>query len=322
MLARRLLLGGSGASFPGLPLNYVGLINGAPTSAYAYVIGPISSADGGATWTAGAGAVISPGPAYASIYVKDPSLVWDGSQFVCYYCGWNGSNFQIARATASAYDGTWTNYGSNPILGVPNDGSWRQSGGLFPFVIFNDADTPKWRMWVAGSNAGVFTIGYLDSSDGLTWTDHGRVINVGSAGAFDDTWCLIPSAIKIGSTWSVFYTGYRSATGFMHAGYATCTDPADSGTYTKQGVLSGWSGNITAGGFTWRSNAIRQVMPRGGSYLVLSDMWNASGETEEACGLTTTTDLASIPVPSSLMIPLGSGWYANSAENATVMAAT
>lgn len=312
-MLRRLLAARGSGSFPGPPLNYVGLINAAATSSYNYVIGPISSSDGGFTWTAGSGSNIGPGPAYASVYVKDPCLVWDGSQFVCYYCGWNGSNFQVARATASAYDGSWTNYGSNPILGVPIDGSYRNSGALFPFVPNGG---PIQRMWVTGSNAGVYTIGYLTSADnGLTWTDHGKVLDLGTTGQFDASGLVMGSALLVGSTWYIYYGGLN-ASNFYHGGYATVPvgSEATAGSYTKGGVLSGFSSTVAWGGFTWRSNMPRGVYQRGGQFIALWVGWNASGFFEEGAGVSVGTDPVTFPVPSGLMVPFAS-WHANSGEN-------
>lgn len=305
------------------PTDYVGLINGCPTGAYEYDIGTIVSNDAGTTWTVGASPVITQGvAAWKTIYVKDPSLVWDGSQYACYYSAWNGSNHQVGRATCATLTGTWADYGSNPILGVPNDGSYRENGAIFPYVLYDATASPPWKMWVTGSKGVTpdYTIGFLDSADGLTWTDHGRVLDLGAGGSDDANGLIMGAAILDGSTWYIFY-GAVPASGFYHGAYATCTDPATAGSYTKHGVMTGFSSTLTLGGKTWRSNQVRDVRKRGSQWLVAGDAWNASGFTEEACWLVTTSDLTAIPVPTDLMIPLGASWYANSAENPSIMAA-
>jgi hypothetical protein len=323
MISRRLLMGGSG-SFPGPPLNYVGLINAAATNAYAYVIGGISSSDGGATWTAASGSCIGPsGAGWRSLYVKDPCPVNAGSIKV-YVHGWNGSNHQVggfnATNWASVLAGTATEFIGNPILGVPNDGGWRENGAIFPYVVYDATLTPPWKMWVSGSHGvgGTFTIGFLDSTDGETWTDRGRVLNVGAGGSADEVGLEMGGVMLYGGTWYVYYGGIP-ASGFYHGCYATVPlgSEGTAGSYTKGGILSGWSGNVTVGGFTWRSNQPRQVFRRGGEIIALWDGWNASGFFEESCFVTYGSDPVTFPVPSSgLMIPLDdASWHSNSAEN-------
>lgn len=312
--------------------NLLGLINGASSSAYIYALGPIASTDGGATWTTGSSALISAGSGWESSFVKDPCIVNDGTQFACYYAGNNGSSFQVGRATApysssASWNGaTWTKYGSNPILGLPGSG-WRGSGALFPFVLYDATDSPTWRMWCAGvDGSGVTTIGYLSSSDGLTWTDHGQVLNVGSAGDQDETACVTPCAMKVGSTWYVYYAGYKSSTGFQKPMVATCTDPSNSATYTKLGVLSGFSGQFDVGGWHWRSLYVRYVYPYANGYRALFSIFNPGGtsggptDTEEGAFVVDGTDPVTFNAPTALMIPLDDGsWKANSAENPTAI---
>jgi hypothetical protein len=326
-MLRRLLLAGSGSSFVLPPNDYVGLINAAATSGYVYTIGPVSSSDGGLTWTAAGAATFSAGSGWDGSHVKDPSVFWDGSQFVMYYAGYNGSAYQIGRATAATITGSWTRDAGNPLLALGGGGSIDAGGLSFPTVRYDATASPPWQMWYTAINgSAVYTVAYADSTDGITWTKRGRVINVGAGGQFDDTGMHLGAVYLDGSTYYVYYGGWNSD-GFRHSAYATCTDPASSGTYTKQGQLSGYGGLISLGGWDWRSNVPRCVVKRGSEYRFFIDFWNpgaASGpptDTEEACAVTTATSLTSVPLPSGLAIPLGSGWYANSAENPSVIVA-
>lgn len=323
MLARRLLIAGSGGSLELPPTTvFKGLINAADSGSYNYVIGPFSSTDGGSTFTAGAGATINPGSGWESVYVKDPMVVWDGTQYVCYYTGFDGTNFRIGRATASAIDGTWTKYGSNPVI-APMSGMVPDGSVTFPTVIYDAAESPPWKMWLTHDRAAS-SIEFWDSSDGLSWTNQGIVIDLGTAGQFDDTGLHLGAAFRdIDGTYYVYYGGYTTD-GFRHLSFATCTNPANAATYTKLGSpMTGFSGLISAGGWDWRSNMVRCVTRKGSQYLVFVGLWNpgaATGpptDTEEACAAVLSSSLTSFPVPSSLMLSLGSGWTANSAENPT-----
>jgi predicted GH43/DUF377 family glycosyl hydrolase len=114
---RRLLLAAGGGSFvladPDDTGPWQALYNGTDTTGN-YQIGAMSSSDG-STWTKYASnPILSPTSGWESSSVKDPWMLWDGSQYVMYYSGYNGTTFKIGRATAPAYTGPWTRYGSNP----------------------------------------------------------------------------------------------------------------------------------------------------------------------------------------------------------------
>lgn len=326
MTEQRLLMGGGGSFTVASPTNYAGLINAAATSAYVYTIGPISSSDGGVTWTAGGAATLTAGSGWESTHVKDPSLVWDGSQFVCFYAGYNGSQYQIGRAVSATVTGSWTKYGSNPVIAVGAGGSFDAGGAFFPAVRYDVTASPPWQMWYAAiDGSAVYTTGYADSTDGITWTKRGKVLDIGTAGDFDDTGMHVGAVYRDGSTYYIYYCGWNSDT-FRHTAYATCTDPADSATYTKHGIVSGFGVRLSVGGWDWRSNVPRCVYQRGANYVFLLGLWNPGGvtgpptDTEEACAIVTSTSLTGPPIPTSLMISLGSGWDANSAENPSVLA--
>ena len=323
MIARRLLAAGpSGGAFTTLPVNLKGLINAAVDNTYVYTIGPFSSSDGGATFTVGSGATITHGTGWESTYVKDPYLVWDGSQYVCYYTGFDGTNMRIGRATASAIDGTWTKYGSNPVLTLGSSGQFDEYRINFPVVVYSATESPPWKMWYAGWTpppADIdITIGFADSTDGISWTKRGQVLDLGPSGHFDDAGVIPGTVIKVGSTWYLLYTGFRSDI-YYSGGYATCTDPADSGTYVRGAEWSNYAGNLTFGGKTWRSNQPRNVLRYGDQYLILGSAWNPTAGGEEGAFAVFSSDLTNPPAPTGLLLPLGSGWDANTAENPSAL---
>lgn len=332
MLARRLLIAGGGAgSFSPPPPNTTryALFNGGNGSTI-YRIGAGTSSDSGATWAEdGSNPVISEGSGWESSHVKDPCLLWDGSQYVCYYAGWNGTKYRIGRAV-SADRVTWTKYGSNPVIGFGAGGDPDEDGAAFPVVYHDVGLSPAWKMWYTGFPAGSTpgapsgqTVCFADSSDGITWTKRGRVIDVGTSGDFDDSACLAGCVYLSGSTWYVYYTGYRSATNFMHSGYATATDPATAGTYTKQGGLANLTGSIVIASRTWRSNLPRGIMAEGGTYRTYIDLWNPSDASGyEMCSVSSASDLATWASPTTQMFPVpGGGWDPNSIENPGVIVA-
>jgi len=233
---RRLLMaargGGAYVPPPGAEAVYA-LFNGSITGA-TYAIGAATKSGG--TWTKyGSNPVLNVGAggAWDDVAVKDPSLHWDGSQYVCYYAGLDGGKYQIGRATASSVTGTWTKYGSNPVIAVGAGGSFDVSGCSFPAVLHEPTDTGKeWKCWYTAYDGSVQRIGYAYSSNGTSWTKVGQVLDIGAGGSWEDVGIGAGAVIKSGATYHLFYGGRQGATNpRWQGGVATFTDPA--GTYTK-----------------------------------------------------------------------------------------
>lgn len=319
MISRRLLIGGSG-SFTGPRQNMVGLFNGRSASV-SYDIGYMTSNDAGATWTEyGSNPVLTKsgpsGVSWKSNFVVDPCLLHDGSQYVVYYAGYDSANFRIGRSTSADLI-TWTDYASNPVIDLGTGTDPDATGANFPAVHF---DGTTWRMWYTGWNSTTLTVCFADSSDGLTWTKHGTVIGLGSAGDFDDVEAVSAAVVKSGSTWYIYYTGRSdpSTPPSYRGGYATCTTPETAATYTKHGVLSTFSGNLgpMSDGLTYNSNQCRTMLPLdSGGYLRLGSMfWPTTGPYIEKSYRSIGSDLTTFSAPTGPVLTL-TGWDATSAEN-------
>jgi hypothetical protein len=118
------------------------------------------------------------------------SIVWDGTQWVMFYHGGNNSGTRkIGRATSATLDsgGSWTKYGSNPILSNGTAGQWDE-GFIADCKVIMVSPT-DWRMWYVGRNASLLgQVGYATSTDGISWTKSGSnpVLAFGAASAWDD----------------------------------------------------------------------------------------------------------------------------------------
>ena len=316
---RRLLLQG-GANITAT--TFVGLYNGQDGSEPTRVeIGAMTSTNGRSFTRNPSNPVLSYGTsgAWDDEQVHGPSLLHDGTQYVVYYGGYNGTKYEIGRATSP--DGvTWTKYASNPVLTVGAGGSFDSNGCVGPNVIL---DGSTWHMWYTGvDGAGVTSIGYASSSDGITWTKGGQKITKGSAGQFDDVGVGTGTVIKAGSTWYIYYAGQAESSGASdyRAGYATTTDPA--GTYTKQGILSAFSGELTIGAKTYQSNTLRSIVLVNGTYRAWGTAFQpTTGEFEEITFWTTSTDLTTFTTPKAAMSLIEGAWDEISAENPAVLAA-
>lgn len=267
------------------------------------------------TWTSYLGK-IPLGSGWDANTVKDPWLVWDGSQFVCFYSGYDNTRFAIGRATAPSLGGTWTKYASNPVLSHGGVGSVDEVGCEFPVVSYNANDSPAWKMWYIGQPSGWTsangypgTLCFADSTDGISWTKRGQVVGLGSAGAFNDL-ALFPGCFfrSASNNWTVYVLGFHNNGTVVvgMGGYCTCTDPANSATYSAVTQFANYTGNLTIGGRTWQSNMPRGIIAEGDVYRVFLSFWNPTVTTtiRETCGTAISPDLTSWPVPRDLMLTL------------------
>ena len=199
-----------------------------------YAIGAATATDG--VWTRyGLNPVIQVGAGgtWDDATVKDPCIIWDGSQFVVYYAGYDGTKYQIGRATASVYSGPYTKAGGNPVLTVGSGGAFDDAGVNFPVVLYEPADTGKeWKMWYGADEGTDQSIGYAYSTNGTSWTKVGQKVTKGSAATWEDEDVLPMAIYKDGATYNLFYGGRQGTTNpKWQGGLVTFTDP--EGVYTK-----------------------------------------------------------------------------------------
>ena len=171
----------------------------------------------------GPGAVLYNPDGYATINDIDPM----GNKYVMYY--------DIAtmncipgetESTALAYsaDGiNWYSYGDKPIILSGPDGAW---DSYYTYVWSVIKDNGEYHAWYSGgktdSNDG---IGYLHSSDGLTWIrEPNPVLHVNDAGApeWRQKRTYTPNVIKEGDTYKMWFSGVGSD---YSIGYATAAPP-------------------------------------------------------------------------------------------------
>lgn len=235
VLASRLLMSvGGGGSFTVLEIRHA-LFNGENGDGV-YAIGAATRTGG--TWSEYVSNPVlekGSGGAWDDDHVKDPHLLWDGSQYVMYFAGYDGTTYQVGRATATSHEGPWTKYASNPVVAVGSGGAIDDAGVAFPTVLYEPADTGnEWKMWYRADDGSTQVIAYAHSTDGISWTKAGMVIDVGAAAAWNDEGVLPGAIVKDGATYNLFVGGRQGTTNpRWQGGLYTFTDP--EGTYTANG---------------------------------------------------------------------------------------
>jgi hypothetical protein len=126
-------------------------------------------------------------------------------------------------------------------------------------------------MWYTGFNSEwIGRIGYATSPNGVAWTKYGSnpVLGVGAAGSWEDDVVRVPTVIKEGGTYHMWYTGYDGMT--ARIGHATSSDGINWTKDPANPVLDVG----TPGAWDWLQVYGPSVVKVGGEYK----LWH-SGET-------------------------------------------
>ncbi len=171
------------------------------------------------------------------IDVFRPSVLFDGTTYHMWYTGDRGGTPRLIGYATSPDGLTWTRYANNPVVNAGPVGSWDARGARFAEVI---SDGGVFKMWYTGFDAaGKNQIGYATSPDGIAWTksENNPVLELGTAGTWDEMAIHDPTVVKDGSTYKMWYAA-SGATGNNDIGYATSPDGINWTKYSGSPVLS------------------------------------------------------------------------------------
>jgi predicted GH43/DUF377 family glycosyl hydrolase len=175
------------------------------------------------TWKNSASAVLSAdaGPAWDSVGVMSPCVVFDGATYRMWYvAAADESAAGLGIGVATSADGvTWTKSPQNPVLLPGSSGAPDHDGVGSAWVV---RDGTSYRMWYAGWSAGRPTLCYASSSDGVQWTKYSGnpVLSGGTSGTWDSQGLFTPSVLLEGRTFRMWMAG-RDDSSLPQIGYAT-----------------------------------------------------------------------------------------------------
>ena len=120
-------------------------------------IGYATSLDG-IVWTKFSGtSVLDLGPSgtWDDDNIVDPTVIFNGTEYMLFYAGADGSTWQIGYATSP--DGiVWTKYPGNPILDLGPSGTWDDAHLRGPTVLF---DSLAYKLWYSGHDGSCYRLG-------------------------------------------------------------------------------------------------------------------------------------------------------------------
>ncbi len=171
--------------------------------------------------------------------VGHPSVIKDGATYVMYYTGTTGGVSKIGRATAASPGGPFTR-GAAATLDTGAAGSFDATSAKDPVVI---KDGSTYRMLYTGvetlAGEEIERVGYATSSDGITWTKQGVVLNPSQEPyAEDETGVEATGMLVDGSSLHVWSNGVDRS-GRTGGDHATAAYPLPGS--PTSGVPNGWA---------------------------------------------------------------------------------
>jgi predicted GH43/DUF377 family glycosyl hydrolase len=194
-----------------------------------------------ASWSARSQLLDGDGSGFDASGVAHPSVIKDGASYVMYYAGLDsGGTAKIGRATATAANGPFTR-GAGPVLDLGAAGEFDATSVKDPVVIKVGAG--DYRMLYTGVEAlegeTIERVGYASSTDGVTWTKRGVVLDPSLTAYAGDEAGVQPLGMVIdGSTLHVWTSGVDRV-GRTRGYHATTGYPTPVS--LQPGIPSGWA---------------------------------------------------------------------------------
>jgi predicted GH43/DUF377 family glycosyl hydrolase len=199
---------------------------------------PVTKQPNNGSWSATAQLLSGDGSGFDSDEVVHPSVIKDGVNYVMYYTGVDsGGTARIGRAT-SASAGSGFSAGASEVLDVGGAGAFDSASVKDPVVV--EAGASDYRMLYTGTDAdGIERVGYATSTDGISWTKRGVVLNPSETVFEDDEAGVEPTGMLVdGSTLHVWANGVDRA-GRTVGEHATTAFPTPVS--PQPGVPSAWA---------------------------------------------------------------------------------
>ncbi|MEE9506531.1 MAG: hypothetical protein V3V98_05230, partial [Thermoplasmata archaeon] len=166
----------------------------------------------------------SPG-SWDSSHACHSSVVLIDGTLRMWYSGHDGSGWRIGHAVS--VDGlNWTKKALNPMLSLGPQGSWDDYAVGAPTILKEGSIYKMWFQGVSSAALWRLKIGYAESTDGLVWSKRATPVLTSDPGSTWEQYGVDrPVALKVGSTYKMWYGGYSDSTGFANRiGYAESSD--------------------------------------------------------------------------------------------------
>ena len=196
-----------------------------------------------------------------------PCVVNAGSRYMMWYSAEAEDHLTDRIGLATSPDGVaWTKYPQNPIMSGTT-GQWDGGSVNDEWVLY---ESGQYKMWyggqtIVGGNVTAYQIGYATSPDGIHWTKYAGnpVLTQGPSGTWDDRYVHIPTVIRNGSSYVMYYSGTSTKTSIHEVSLGMATSP-DGVHWTRSGPLA-----LAKSGSGWDTyQRVSDVVRVSGGYLM------------------------------------------------------
>ncbi len=140
-------------------------------------------------------------PDYAGAH--SPSVLYEGGEYKMWYTGDNGTASRILYANST--DGiSWMKQGVALDLGTI--GEYDDAQSLSPSVLY---ESGGYKMWYTGIHDSIHRILYANSTDGITWTKYGMVLEASQYAEFDTQEVKSPCVVMTQDGYEMYYSGSK-----------------------------------------------------------------------------------------------------------------
>jgi hypothetical protein len=164
------------------------------------------------------------------LYIEETDLTFNPASPVA--LGQSVSIEAVVHLTGGLREILWTKQGVSLDIGPNPD--YYDLHIISPRILIENG---TYKMWYSSSEGVHYHIAYATSADGISWTKHGMVLDIGNPGEPDDTHVAYHWILKEGSLYKMWYSGldeYTPYGGIYRIFYATS---ADGLSWTKHGVV-------------------------------------------------------------------------------------
>jgi len=246
---------------------------------------------------------LGPAGAWDDGEVREPAILYEDGVYNLLYAGGRDVPYPkpLYIGLATSNDGiTFTKYVGNPILSPGPAGEWDDGFVVDPYVVKVGA---TYFVYYGGFGTGPQGLGLATGSKLTELTKYGRILDLGSPGAWDDYEISCGAVLYLNGLWRLYYYGSPDGTKY-EVGLALSTDGYHWSKYKNNPILEvGESGQ-------WDDTEVAhpEIVYLNGVFYLFYHGYGGAG-TPHRTGLAISRDGVNFrKIPENPIIDVGTTW--------------